>query len=232
MPRQGLNRRKVLEAALRVVDDEGLEELTMRRLAQVLGVEAPSLYKHITAKDDILDGIAGLVYEEIDFGDASGSFAERVHSYADSCRRALLHHPNAVSIMATRPVSGKNAIALAETVIEQMHRLGFCTEVGRRILNVSYGFIVGHALAEVGSGPSRSSGERGEEARGYDCVVSEDVARTMAFDPVDHDAEFELGISLIIAGIEQKAKQLRADRIVSTGQLGPASATQSLPGQP
>jgi AcrR family transcriptional regulator len=231
MPRQGLNRRKVLEAALRVVDEEGLEELTMRRLAQVLGVEAPSLYKHIAAKDDILDGIAGLVYEEIDFGNASGSFSDRVHSYANSCRRALLRHPNAVPIMATRPVTGKNTMALAETVIEQMHRLGFCTEMGRRILNVSYGFIVGHALAEVGAG-HRSPTETRETRLSFECVISENVARTVAFDPVDHDAEFELGIDLIIAGIEQRAASLRAERLVSSGQFGPASAAQSPLGQP
>ncbi|MFC2177510.1 TetR/AcrR family transcriptional regulator C-terminal domain-containing protein, partial [Actinomycetota bacterium] len=180
---------------------------------------------------DILDGIAGLVYEEIDFGEASGSFAERVHSYADSCRRALLRHPNAVPIMATRPVTGKNTMALAEAVIDQMHSLGFCTEVGRRILNVSYGFIVGHALAEVGSG-SRTLPETRETHRGFECVVSEDVAHSVAFDPVDHDAEFELGIDLIIAGIEHKADRLRAERILSTGQLGPASAVRSPLGQP
>ncbi len=231
MPRQGLNRQKVLEAALRVVDDEGLEDLTMRRLAQVLGVEAPSLYKHITAKNDILDGIAGLVYQEIDFGDASGSFADRMHSYAASCRRALLRHPNAVPIMATRPVTGHNTIALAEQVIDQLHSLGFCTEVGRRILNVAYGFIVGHALAEVGARP-RTIAELRETHRSFECVVSEDVARTLAFDPVDHDAEFELGIDLIIAGIEQKATQLRAERIFASGQLGPASAAQPALGQP
>ena len=202
----------------------------MRRLAQVLGVEAPSLYKHIKAKGDILDGIASLVYEEIDFGDASGSFAERVHSYANSCRRALLRHPNAVPIMATRPVPGKNTIVLAEKVIEQMHSLGFCTEVGRRILNVSYGFIVGHALAEVGSGPRSLAAVR-ETRRSFECVISEDVARAVAFDPVDYNAEFELGINLIIAGIEQRATQLRADRILSSGQLGPASAVQSVPVQ-
>jgi AcrR family transcriptional regulator len=231
MPRQGLNRRKVLEAALRVVDEEGLEELTMRRLAQVLGVEAPSLYKHIANKADILDGVAGLVYKEIDFDDASGSFSERVHLYANGCRRALLRHPNAVPIMATRPVTGKNTIALAEIVIEQLHRLGFCTEVGRRILNVSYGFIVGHALGEVGSGRS-SLAEMPEARRSFECVISDDVARTVAFDPVDHDAEFELGIDLIIAGIEQKAANLRAERLLSTGQLGPASAARFQPGQP
>jgi len=231
MPRRGLNRRKVLKAALQVVDEEGLEELTMRRLAQVLGIEAPSLYKHIANKADILDGIAGLVYEEIDFGDASGSFSERVHSYANGCRRALLRHPNAVPIMATRPVTGRNTIALAQTVIEQMHSLGFCTEVGRRIVNVSYGFIVGHALAEVGSGRT-SLAQMPEVRRSFECVVSEDVARTLALDPVDHDAEFELGIDLIIAGIERKADKLRAERLLSTGQLGPASAARFQPGQP
>lgn len=220
MPRQGLNRRKVLEAALRVVDDEGLEELTMRRLAQVLGVEAPSLYKHISAKTDILDGIAELIYEEIDFDDASGDFAERMHSYAKSCRRALLRHPNAVPVMATRPVAGKNTIALAETVIEQLHGLGFCTEMGRRLLNVSYGFIVGHALAEVSSGRPGLAEIR-ETRRAFECVESADVARALAFDPIDHDAEFELGIDLIIAGIQQKAAGLREDPELFSRALQP-----------
>ena len=60
----------------------------------------------------------------------------------------------------------------------------------------------------------------------------EDVARTVAFDPVDNDAEFELGIDLIVAGIEQRAASLRAERLVSSGQLGPASAAQFPLGQP
>jgi hypothetical protein len=191
----------------------------------------PSLYKHITAKNDILDGIAELVYEEIDFNDATGSFSDRVHSYAASCRRALLRHPNAVPVMATRPVTGRNTIAQAEKVIEQMHGLGFCTEMGRRMINVTYGFIVGHALAEVGAETPTMS-ELRETRRNFECVISEDVARTLAFDPVDHDAEFELGIDLIIAGIEQEAAHLRSERLISTGQLGPASAAQLEPGRP
>ncbi len=228
MPRQGLNRRKVLEAALRIVDEEGLDELTMRRLAQAVGVEAPSLYKHISAKTDILDGIAGLVYEEIDFGDASGPFADRFRSYAASCRKALLRHPNAVPIMATRPVTGRNTIALAETVIEQLHSLGFCTEMGRRFLNVSFGFIVGHALAEVGN-TRPTLGELRATRRSFDCVVSENVARAVAFDPVDHDAEFELAIDLIITGIEQKAADLREDPGLFSRQIAPAVGAPSSP---
>jgi len=204
MPRQGLNKRKVLEAALAVVDAGGIEELTMRRLGQELGVEAPSLYKHTGGKPDILDGIVELVYEEIDFGEASGAFRERVRSYSNAFRRALLRHPNVLPLIAMRPVTGEGTIALVETALDEMRRLGFPPSEGRKYLNVAVSFIVGHALAEVGARQA-SLADVIAARQELDHARFPNVMRTLASDPVDHDAEFALGIEMIVDGIEQMA---------------------------
>lgn len=202
MPRQGLNRHKVLEAALRVVDDHGLDELTMRRLGDLLGVEAPSLYKHIAGKPDILDGIVELVYEEVDFDGITGSFRERVLAYSSAFRSALLGHPNAVPLVAMRPVTAEHTIVLVEAALEEMSGLGFTAQEGRKFLNVAVSFIVGHALAEVGA--RRSSFEEiAVVRRNLDKTQFPNVVASLATHPVDHDAEFELGINLIVDAIER-----------------------------
>lgn len=206
MPRQGLNRHKVLEAALDIVDEHGLEELTMRRLGQRLGVEAPSLYKHVAGKADILDGMIDLVYEEIDFAGAEGDFRDRVRSYAASFRRALMHHPNVVQLLAMRPVTGETTIELVELALTELGELGFDPEMARRYLNVTVNFIIGHTMSQVGM-EQIGLDELMERRRAFDPERYPNVAKSLAAAPVDHDAEFELGVDLIIDAIERSVSE-------------------------
>lgn len=207
MPRQGLNRRKVLEAALNIVDGAGLEELTMRRLGQQLGVEAPSLYKHVAGKADILDGIIDLVYEEIDFGETDGCFRTRVRHYSNSFRQALLRHPNVVQILAMRPVTGESTIGLVELALGELAGLGFSPQDGRRFLNVTVNFIIGHTLSQVGEQKAHVD-EVLAARRTLDPERFPNVVTSLATAPVDHDGEFDLGIDLIVDGIERKVAEL------------------------
>lgn len=202
MPRQGLNRRKVLEAALHIVDTEGLDSLTMRRLGFELGVEAPSLYKHVAGKADILDGIIDLVYEEIDFGQAEGSFRFRVRAYARSFRDSLLRHPNVVQLLAMRPVTGKTTIDLVEAALAELAELGLDPEEGRRYLDIIVNFIVGHTLSQVGQQQAAFE-EVLAARREFDAAEYPHFAKSLASTPVDHDGEFDLGIDLIVDGIER-----------------------------
>ncbi|NND01571.1 MAG: TetR/AcrR family transcriptional regulator [Acidimicrobiia bacterium] len=207
MPRQGLNRRKVLEAALLIVDTEGLGDLTMRRLGQQLGVEAPSLYKHVEGKADILDGIIDLVYEEIDFGDAKGEFRDRVRSYAKSFRDSLLRHPNVVQLLAMRPVTGKTTIELVEAALRELTTLGLDPQDGRRFLNVTVNFIIGHTLSQVGEQQAPFE-EIMTARRQFDPDEYPNFSQSLASAPVDHDGEFELGIEMIVDGIERTVAAL------------------------
>ncbi len=179
----------------------------MRRLGQQLGVEAPSLYKHVNGKADILDGIIDLVYEEIDLGEAQGTFRDRVRTYAGSFRQALLRHPNVVQLLAMRPVTGATTIELVETALEELTNLGFDPQEGRRFLNVTVNFIIGHTLSQVGE--QRASFEEVMAVRRqFDPVEYPNFANSLATAPVDHDGEFELGIDLIVDGIERNVASL------------------------
>src|SRR6266540_6177235 len=91
----GLSRERVLQAGLRLVDREGVDALTMRRLGKELGVEAMSLYGHVANKQDLLDGVVECVYAELpQCSLMSGPWHERLRSVAHRIRQVLLHHPN------------------------------------------------------------------------------------------------------------------------------------------
>ena len=90
--RTPLTRERIIEAALHVMDEEGLESVTMRRIGRELGVEAMSLYghdaNHVTGKDDILDGICERVMAEFEFPEPGRDWAETCRRAATSARRA------------------------------------------------------------------------------------------------------------------------------------------------
>ena len=103
-----------------------------------------------------------------------------------------------------RPVTGEHTIHLVEAALAELHTQGFSTQEGRRYLNVAVSFIVGHVLAEVGSNIT-SFEDVAAVRRGFDSTQFPHVASSLAAYPVDFDAEFELGISLIVDAIERVA---------------------------
>src|SRR5260370_24938960 len=92
-PRLPLSRDRILQAALDLADDGGIEALTMRKLGQVLGFEAMSLYNHVANKDDVLDGILDLVLDETEPPSPAGAWPTASRSSANSVRQALTRHP-------------------------------------------------------------------------------------------------------------------------------------------
>ena len=87
-----LNRDRVLRAALDLVDEGGVEALSMRKLGQMLGVEAMSLYNHVANKDDILDGIADVVWREIDLPVPGEEWEEAIRLPDGTSRYLRLGH--------------------------------------------------------------------------------------------------------------------------------------------
>ena len=91
--RRPLSRDRVLRAAIRLADEGGLEPVSMRKLGQVLRVEAMSLYKHVANKDDILDGIADLVVGDFEVPSGDVDWKAAVRRSAISAHQTLLRHP-------------------------------------------------------------------------------------------------------------------------------------------
>ena len=107
-PRERLSRDRIIEAALRVMDGEGLEAVTMRRIGRELGVEAMSLYNHVEDKDDILEGVTERVMNEFEFPRSTGDWAEDAREMAREWRRLLGLHPSVCQLLAERhkPLEG------------------------------------------------------------------------------------------------------------------------------
>src|SRR5262245_15513203 len=104
--RQPVSRDRACETGARLADAGGLEQVTMRRLAEELGVEAMSLYHHVPNKDAILDGMIDLVFREIELPPMEVDWKEAMRRRSASVRAALLRHPWAISLMESRSALG------------------------------------------------------------------------------------------------------------------------------
>ena len=100
-PRAPLTRERVLHAAVALADDKGIAALSMRKLAEALGVEAMSLYHHVANKEAILDGMIDVVFGEIELP-TSGTWRAAIRRRATSAREALARHRWAVGLMESR----------------------------------------------------------------------------------------------------------------------------------
>jgi TetR/AcrR family transcriptional regulator, tetracycline repressor protein len=143
--RAGLTRAAVLEAARRIADEEGVERLTMRRLAAELGVTPNALYTYVPDKEGLLDDLVDDLLGGIDGGDpAEGDWRDGLVRVMDSSRRLLLAHPQLVPVFLARPGLGPNAARLGEITFELLRRGGLegeqAVEAFRVLLIYSLGF--------------------------------------------------------------------------------------------
>ena len=109
--RAPLSQDRVLEAAVRLADDGGITTLSMRKLAQELGVEAMSLYNHVANKDELLDAMVDAVFGEIGLPSARADWRISMRKRAMAVREVLMHHPWAIELMEARSRPGPATLA-------------------------------------------------------------------------------------------------------------------------
>jgi AcrR family transcriptional regulator len=141
-----LSRERVIEAALRVADAEGIDAVSMRRLGQELDVEAMSLYKHVAGKEDILDGLVDLVMAEVPPPSPDDPWRSGVRRASLDLHTALLRHPWAVPVIETRRTPGPTRLRYLDTVVGLLLGAGFDTPgVGEAFMAIDslvYGFTM------------------------------------------------------------------------------------------
>lgn len=203
--RAPITRSLVFGRARDLVNEHGVDALTMRALASELEIEAPSLYKHVTGKDEILDGVCDLVYNDISV-DLTGkeSWEERLREYCRSYRQALLMNRHCVPILAIRPVATESAMAVVEVTLQEFSDVGFDPDTAWRLLNVVASCVVGHVLAEVGDNPPTEEAQShlADFRRTLDAAAYPLAADTIGSRPAARDEEFELALDLLICGIK------------------------------
>ena len=144
-----LNLARTLQVALVIADDEGLEAVTMRRLARELGVEAASLYHHVHGKDQILDGLVDVVAAEIEPPVPSTDWRAAISERAYNTRTVLGRHPWSVSLMASRKTPGPATLGLLETGIRCFREGGFSITEAAHAISVVDSYVHGFVLQEV-----------------------------------------------------------------------------------
>ena len=147
--RAPLTRERALSAAIALADAEGLGSLTMRRLAQELGIEAMSLYHHVANKDDILDGMVDMVFGEIDLPAAGEDWKTAMRERARSARAALTRHPWAISLMESRSSPGPATLRHHDAVLGSCRGAGFSVAMAAHAFSLIDSYIYGFVLQEV-----------------------------------------------------------------------------------
>ena len=207
-PRRKLSRERVLAAALRLADQEGIDAVSMRRLGQALGVEAMSLYRHVSGKEDILDGIADLVMEEVEVPNRDVPWQTALRQSAVSTHLALLRHPWASAVLESRRNPGPTRLRYLDTVVSILLGAGFTLpDVARAFMAVDshvYGFTLQVVampfdLRDAPEEAARMASETfGDAYPGLRAMAG--LAATGPGVPI----ELEFGLDLIIDGLERR----------------------------
>lgn len=210
--REPLSRQRIIQAALRIMDEEGLEAVTMRRIGRDLGVEAMSLYNHVRDKEDILDGIIEQVLSEFRVPEAP-DFVEAARLGAREYRRLLLAHPNVITLMTERETAFTNAESLRgyEFALERFRSLGLSEADSAKAFHVFGGYILGFVVMELGlmaGGPDDEAHARAHKDMAH-LLETADLPRLREALPyiIDCDLEeqFEFGLDLLIQGLAARA---------------------------
>ncbi|WTW96041.1 TetR/AcrR family transcriptional regulator C-terminal domain-containing protein [Streptomycetaceae bacterium NBC_01309] len=169
-PRQPLlSRDRIVDAALALVDAEGLDVLSTRRLASELGVSGPALYNHFATKDELLDAVVDTVLGEVDIavfanvlasaarnaspdGDGATSWDDALRVWARSYRAVLGAHPNLVPALAPGPARRPNALRMADAVFGALVVSGWPRAQATRVGVLMRYFVTGSALGSFAGG--------------------------------------------------------------------------------
>jgi TetR/AcrR family transcriptional regulator, tetracycline repressor protein len=147
---KGLSRDSILDAALGLADEGGLGAVSMRRIAARLGVEAMSLYNHVSSKADVLDGITSRVFETIPVPDAALAWDDRARTLIRAAYEALRAHPAVVSALVTEAANPRSARALEviDAILGTLFEAGFDERQAARGYRSLLGLVFGSVLVE------------------------------------------------------------------------------------
>jgi AcrR family transcriptional regulator len=144
-----LNRERVLRAAVAFADQHGIASVSMRNLGEALGVEAMSLYNHVTNKDELLDEMVDVVFSEIALPSGAADWRTEMRQRAVSARQVLSHHRWAIGLMESRSSPGPATLRHHDAVIGCLREAGFPIEIAAHAFAVLDSYIYGFALQEA-----------------------------------------------------------------------------------
>ena len=207
-----LSRELVLAKALQLVDAEGLDALTMRRLGQELGRDPMSLYRYAENRAALLDGVSELVLNELSIQPEDPDWKAQLRHIAHNLRMLALQHPNVVPLLVTRPLSTPLGLRPLGTLrpLEQILSLligaGFSPADALHVYRAYYGFLYGHILNELQEFVVDPEENEALLRLGLHRLPAKEFPRLRALAPAlaeyDGSAELDQGVTILLSGLE------------------------------
>jgi AcrR family transcriptional regulator len=210
--REPLSRERVLETAVALADRHGLDWLSMRKLAEELGVAAMTLYYYVPNKDELIDGMIDIVFAEIELPSPGLDWKEAMRRRALSTRAALNRHRWAVGNMEGRTDHGPSNLRLHDAVLGCLRAAGFSLELSVSAYSVQDAYIYGFALQETDMSSETSEDFAAEAQRQMDAYAEmladypnlvEVVGGHVAQVGYDYAKEFLFGLDLILEALDR-----------------------------
>jgi AcrR family transcriptional regulator len=212
-PRERVTRDRIVDAAMRVMDTEGLEAVSMRRVAREVGVEAMSLYNHVDDKDDLLQAVCDRIMAAFEFPEETEDWVETCKAAARSWRNVLRAHPDVMRLFAEThgpSPSSVESLKPTEFALRMLRNGGLSDRDTVQAFHVFGGYIQGFVMMESGS-IQKTQGAHGP----FDLPELELPADAFPvllavhnyFADCSADEQFEFGLDLLLRGLRDRAAE-------------------------
>jgi TetR/AcrR family transcriptional regulator, tetracycline repressor protein len=198
---------RIVEAALQLLDEVGLDGLSMRHLAQRLGIQAPSLYWYVRDKHELLGLLGDAISAEFRPPAADLPWRARLEALAWEYRRVLRAHRDAPRVLALTLPSGPNRLRLVDSALEALLDAGFegleASRAGRLLVDYATGFVQDES--DTSQQVARQDDESGAPLPGVSAEAYPSIARLAPYlMDLDGDARYAFGMAVLLDGLERR----------------------------
>ncbi|MFJ8156294.1 TetR/AcrR family transcriptional regulator [Streptomyces sp. NPDC094468] len=206
-----LSRQEIVLLALEVAEAEGVEKLSLHKVAAAAGVRTMSLYNHIRDKDDVLDAMADTILRRVGIGDTDApEWSDALRELAFAFRAAALEFPRSAPLVLTRRMNAPAGLPLVEAALRVLRRAGLEPPAAVHVLRSFIAFLIGTLSREVGTAPSYAavipevvtSRAADLATSGYPAVA----AAAAELSVCDHEAELRFGLDLLIEAVRRRTE--------------------------
>ncbi len=207
--RPPLSRARVIRAAVDVADRSGLSGMSMRTVGRELGVEAMSLYSHVSSKSDLLDALADWIFEHVELPARGAPWRRAMQERASSARRVLAQHPWALGLIESRSSPGRAVLDHHDSVLGNLREGGFSVALAARAFSVIDAYVYGFVLTETNLPfPTESTAEEFADALDLPADAYPHLVELMSELVVgggyDFADEFDYGLGVILDELERR----------------------------
>jgi AcrR family transcriptional regulator len=206
--RSTLTRQRVLEAAVELANREGIESVSMRRLGQELGIEAMSLYTHVRSKEDLLDGMVEVVFQQVPARRRRGGWKPTLRRTILGARDVLLRHPWAPAIIETRTQPGPGMLRQYDAVMGILREGGFSLATTHHAIHLMGSRLLGF-VQELNDDPDQpievvtAMADQLRPTFPHVAEMAVGVTHDGGLGGCDTDAEFIFALDFLLEGLER-----------------------------